>query len=630
MRTISMFALLSLALSGGCAQSAPAPDEWQKPESLFAPVRPAALDPHSHARPELARVRHLSWDARVDFSRRRIEAVADLTIAQSPGATELHLDARDLDIRNVYDQAGIALSYHLGPDHPMMGRDLVVRLRSDTDHVIVRYRTTEGAQALQWLTPAQTVGKKLPYLFTQGQAILTRTYIPLQDSPGVRITYDATVRVPKTLAAVMSAEHKGDRVDGDERVFTFAMPEAIPPYLIALAVGDIAFQELGPRTGVYAEPGVLPAAAAEFADVENMMTAVEELYGPYRWGRYDILVLPPSFPFGGMENPRLTFLSPTTIAGDKSLTSVVAHELAHSWSGNLVTNAAWADFWLNEGFTTYIENRILEKIYGKRRAKLVESIGRRDLLEELDDLGRDNPATALCRPIDDENPDDSINSIPYDKGSAFLRMLEVNLGREKFDAFLRTYFDDNAFSSMTTKKFSARLEKSFGADKLDALQVNSWLYRPGLPDNVPAVESDTLTQIKTAAGAFAKGQPLAQLSTQDFSSLEWVLFMRALPRSLDTQKLAALDQKLQLSTTKNSELRFEFLKLAVANHYDPAVPSLEQFVTSQGRRRLVRPMYDGLMKSDWGRDKAQRIYRTARASYHPLTQETLDGIVGEP
>src|ERR1043166_4918259 len=331
------------------------------------------MDVHSFSCPEQARVRHLELDLRVDFDQKILEGSVEVHFDLLSG-NELVLDTRGLRIASVEP----ALSWEHGPEHAVLGRPLFIRVAEGTTCVRIHYATSPEASGLQWLDPPQTAGKRHPFLFTQSQAIHARSWIPLQDTPGVRVTYTANVRVPAGLRAVMAAGMEGNG--------RFDMPQPIPSYLIALAAGDLDFRELGPRSGVYAEPSVVDAAAYEFADTEAMIAAVEELYGPYRWGRYDLLVLPPSFPFGGMENPRLTFATPTILAGDRSLVSLVAHELAHSWSGNLVTNATWSDFWLNEGFTVYVERRILEKLYGRARTEMEAFLGKRELVNEMKEL----------------------------------------------------------------------------------------------------------------------------------------------------------------------------------------------------------------------------------------------------
>ncbi len=350
---------------------------------------PLAPDVHSFARPAEARVTHLALDLQADFTAHRLGGRATLTFVRRPDVRELVLDTRGLEIRQVLDERQQPLTFRLEPPVEHLGQALVIALPASGDRVVVEYRTSPDAAALQWLTPAQTAGRIHPYLYSQGQAILTRTWIPTQDSPAIRQTYEASITVPRPLAVVMSAEMttpNGTDAGNGLRAYKFKMDQPVPPYLIAIAAGDIAFRSLGPRTGVYTEPTMIERSARELEDLEKMIAAAETLGGPYRWGRYDVLVLPPSFPFGGMENPRLTFATPTILAGDKSLVSLLAHELAHSWSGNLVTNATWGDFWLNEGFTTYFENRIMEALYGKDRALMLASLGRNELMREMADL----------------------------------------------------------------------------------------------------------------------------------------------------------------------------------------------------------------------------------------------------
>ena len=604
-----------------------------------APMPPPAValaglehDPHSFARPNEARVTHVTLDLTADFATKRLSGTAALDIYRAPMSTEIILDTRDLDIREITDRAGRALQYTSGKLDPVLGRSLTISLRPGVDHIVITYLTNPTAGALQWLSPAQTAGKQHPYLFSQGQAILTRTWIPTQDSPGIRQTYSAKITVPRELRAVMSAEQltPDGREGANGRVYEFRMQNPIPPYLIALAVGDIAFQSLGPRSGVFAEPSVLSAAASEFADLEQMISAAESLYGPYRWGRYDILVLPPSFPFGGMENPRLTFATPTILAGDKSLTSLIAHELAHSWSGNLVTNATWRDFWLNEGFTSYFELRIMEQMYGPERAAMLEHLGRQGLIEEMRGFGSDTGETVLHIALGGRNPDDAMTAVAYDKGAAFLRMLETSVGRERFDAYLRSYFDRHAFRSMTTAGFleDMRARLLNGDENLyRTLRIDEWVFGAGLPSNVPTPRSDAFTKVEAQAAAFARGAAASSLTTANWTTQEWQHFLGALPDKLPVARLAELDRAFGFSRTGNSEVLFAWLRMAIANRYEPAMPALEQFLTSQGRRKFLSPLYTDLMATDWGKPMARRIYATARPLYHSVSTTTLDAIV---
>jgi leukotriene-A4 hydrolase len=595
-----------------------------------------AHDTHSFARPTEARVTHVALDLRADFAARTLAGTATLTLAVAPGARTLVLDTRDLLIERVTDETGSTLTHTLGDTDPVLGRPLRIALAPDAARVVVHYRTTPQSAALQWLTPEQTAGGREPYLFSQGQAILTRTWIPTQDSPGIRQTYRARIVAPPGLRAVMSAEHltpDGVPVPGG-RAFEFTLDRAIPPYLIALAVGDIAFRAVGggssQRTGVFAEPSVLDRAAYEFADLDRMLAAAEALYGPYRWGRYDILVMPPSFPFGGMENPRLTFVSPTVLAGDRSLTSLAAHELAHSWSGNLVTNATWRDFWLNEGFTTYFENRIMEQLYGPERARMLGAIERQELQEELHRLA-DTPAeTVLYADVEGRDPDDALSAVPYGKGAAFLRMLELHVGRERFDAWLRSYFDRHAFGSLTTPQFLEDLRATLLGNDAAAereLRIREWLFEPGLPANDAPPTSSALDAAAAEARRFADGASAASLKTDGWTTQQWQRFLAALPERLTPAQLSDLDASLRLSERTNAEVLFLWLRIAVRNAYRPAYPALERFLTSQGRRKFVEPLFRALVETSGGLTDASRIYAGARPLYHTSARQAVDALL---
>jgi leukotriene-A4 hydrolase len=640
--------LAAFALLAACAPPAqPAPEAAPQPASAAVPPQgPARVHPqpvnmpqlvrdvHSFARPDEARVTHVDLDLRADFAARTLSGTASLDVAAAPGARAIVLDTRGLAIQAVTDAAGQPLRWALGAADSILGKPLTVQLGEGTRKVVVRYTTSPDAAALQWLTPEQTAGKRHPYLFSQGEAILTRTWIPTQDSPGIRQTYSARITVPAELRAVMSAEQltpRGEAVAGG-RAFRFRLDKPVPPYLIALAVGDIAFRALGPRTGVFTEPAVLESAAYELGELEKFVDAAEQLYGPYRWGRYDVLVLPPSFPFGGMENPRLTFATPTILAGDRSLVSLVAHELAHSWSGNLVTNATWADFWLNEGFTTYFENRIMERLYGPERAAMLASLGWRELHDEVAAMGGASaPDTRLHLDLAGRDPDAGMTNVAYEKGAAFLRTIEQAVGRERWDAYLRSYFDRHAFQPMTTAGFLADLRANLvrGDAALEQrIGIDQWAFQPGVPANAVAPRSDAFTRVEAQARAFTGGTAAARLATRGWSTQEWQHFLGALPEKLTAAQLADLDRAFKLSSQGNSEILFAWLQMAVRNRYDPAVPALERFLTTQGRRKFVRPLFAALMEQgDWGQPLARRIYAKARPGYHPVTSGSVDAIV---
>ena len=646
-RKLGLVSALALAAAvGGCAALPGAGSDMPAPPpSATAPID-YVRDVHSYARPEIARVRHVSLDLAADFQAQTLSGTAALDIQGAPGANEVVLDVRNLDIRGVTDAAGAPLQYETGASDPILGQPLTVRFPAlaagETRRIVVAYATRPDAAALQWLTPAQTAGGAKPYLFSQGQAILTRTWAPTQDSPGIRQTWDARIAAPSDLKVVMSAEMltpQGEPAGAGMTAWRFRMTNPVPPYLIAIGVGDVAFQAIDERTGVWTEPSMLAAAHDELVPTAEMVDRAEALYGPYLWGRYDLLVLPPSFPFGGMENRRLTFATPTIIAGDRSLVSLVAHELAHSWSGNLVTNATWDDFWLNEGFTTYFENRIMESQYGADRAVMLQSLGWGDLQSTLADTA---PAdTRLKLDLAGRDPDDGMSDIAYEKGASFLRTIERTVGRERFDAWLKGYFERNAFRPMTTELFleDIRTHLIRGDQALEArLMMDAWIYQPGMPSNwVPPV-SNAFVPVDAAARAFGAGGPASAIPWAGWSTQERQRFLAWRPEGrlgeadwLTPAQLADLEATLNLRTEGNAEVVYSWLQIAVQHRYQPAVPTLEKFLTTQGRRKFILPLFTSLWaEGDWGRPIATRIYAQARPGYHPVTTGSVDAVVGRP
>lgn len=622
--------VLALLAVAACVPPASQPAPQTSVESI-----PLPSDPHSFARPAQARVTHVSLDLTPDFSTHRMTGTARLAIQRSASADSIILDTRDLTITRITGARGTPLGYALGAPQKILGARLAIALRPGTDTVAIDYQTAPGAAAVQWLSPEQTAGKRLPFLFTQGEAILTRTWVPTQDSPGIRQSYDATIRVPADMRAVMSAEHVAPEGQEDGRglaVYRFRMSHPIPPYLIALAVGDLQFRPIGARTGVYAEPPVVNSAASEFGEVDKMVAAAERLYGPYRWGRYDILVLPPSFPYGGMENPTLTFATPTVLAGDRSLVSLIAHELAHSWSGNLVTNSTWDDFWLNEGFTTYIEGRIMEELRGKPYAEMLLELGRQDMQQAVIDAGGPtSPDTRLHLDIAGRDPDEVTGQIAYEKGAAFLQTIESVVGRARLDAWLRSYFDRFTFQPMSSERMLAYMrEKLLTPEEAQRINLQQWVYEPGIPPNIVPVHSAALAKVSEQADAWKKGGATSALQTANWSTQEWLHFLGALPETIATQRLAELDRGFRFSSSGNSEILEAWLLIAIKNRYEPAFAALDRFLTTQGRRKFLRPLYAELVKTDWGRAMATDIYRRARPTYHSVSVTTLDGILHWP
>ena len=581
-------------------------------------------DIHSFSEPDKVRVTHCSLTLEASFETRRLGGTASLRLKRLVDGAPLVLDTRDLEIHGIECQ-GREVPYQVGLRDPILGSSLTIEVPSTADSVLIHYSASPQASGLQWLSPEQTSGKSQPFLFSQNQSIHARSWIPIQDSPGVRITYDARIRSNPDLRVVMSAESEGVA----NGVHRFQMKLPIPAYLIALAIGEIDFQAVGPRTGIYAEPCVLESAVAEFSDLEQLVATVEKLYGPYRWGRYDVLVLPTSFPFGGMENPVVTFATPTIIAGDKSLISLISHELAHSWSGNLVTNATWSDFWLNEGFTTYIENRIQEEVYGREQAVMEQVLDRRELEKELAEF--DPHDQILHIDLEGRDPDDGTTRVPYVKGALFLRQMEEAFGRPAFDEFLKSYFERFAFKSITSEEALAFIRAEL-FDRHPALgqqiPVQEWVFQPGLPTQAPNAFSASLEEVSNLATLWAAGAIAASsLPARTWNTQQWVEFLRVLPRPLSVKKVSELDCAWYLTAIANYEILDEWLQIAIESEYQTAYSRLESFLYSVGRMKFLKPLYTRLMKMPQGQTRTREIYAKARPGYHPIAQTMIDKIV---
>ena len=605
---------------------------------MLPTTAPATLppDPHSHASRSPVRVRHLVLNLSVDFDHQTLSGTATWQLANPDANVELVLDARDLTIETVatLDAAGLPMpaGFSLDAADDVLGQALRIALPAGATAVRIAYCTVPTAAALQWLAPAQTAGNQ-PFLFTQSQAILARTWLPCQDSPGIRFTYEATVRVPAHLLALMSAENPQQLSPSGEYHFRMAQP--IPAYLMALAVGDLAFAPLSGRTGIYAEPATLPVATHEFADLEKMVAAAEELYGPYRWERYDLLVLPPAFPFGGMENPRLTFVTPTILAGDRSLTSLIAHELAHSWSGNLVTNATWDDFWLNEGFTVYFERRIMEHLYGREYADMLQVLGSAALHHTIAELGATSPDTHLHLRLAGRDPDEGMTEIAYEKGCALLLTLESLVGRPRLDAFIKEYFARFSFRAMDTATFLHYLR----AELLDAepglearLNLAAWVHGPGLPANAPAPTSRRFDVADAALDQLVEGASAAVVAeaTHGWSSHEWVHFLHGLSPTASAGELAELDATFGFTDSGNAEILAAWFPHTLRAGYTPADAAVEKFLRHVGRRKFLVPLYRALLATPDGAARARAIYKKARPNYHSVATGTLDALLAAP
>lgn len=585
-------------------------------------------DAHSYANFNDVRIKHLKLDLRVDFSDKTLDGKVDISIENYTKAKQLILDSKDLTIHKVLLEDSIETSFSLGEKSEVFGQPLTVEVEPSTKVVSVYYTTSPDAEALQWLTPEQTLGKVHPFLFSQSQAILARSWVPCQDGPGVKFTYEATIKTDPNLIALMSAENGTTK--NENGVYTFKMDQPISSYLLALTVGDLAFASTGRNSGVYAEPAMLEKSVWELNSMQSMIDSAEKLYGPYAWERYDVVILPPSFPFGGMENPRLTFATPTIIAGDRSLVALIAHELAHSWSGNLVTNETWNDFWLNEGFTVYFEQRIMEKIFGKPYEEMLTKLGMGELEATLKNLINEGNSedTHLYLDMDGRNPDDGLTDVAYEKGRFFLQKLESVVGRERFDLFLKNYFEENKFKPMNTERFIANLnEHLLTPEEEQAVNINAWVYGPGLPDNALIPYSEELDRVESSIAQYNNNQIKAEeIDISGYTTHHWLYFLRGL-KNLDSIKMHELDQNFNFTQTGNSEIACDWFKHCIDHQYEEAFPALNDFLIRVGRRKFLTPLYTRLAKRPQNKAWAKEVYQTARNGYHSVSYNTIDEVL---
>lgn len=575
------------------------------------------LDVHSYADFSKAYTTHLFLDLTADFDKKILSGIAAHTI-QNNKANEIIFDTKELTILKVVtNDKGEEVEFSLGEEDEFKGTPLKVAITPNTTRVEIHYSTSPHSEAVQWLSPQQTADKTDPFLFTQGEAILTRSWIPTQDSPGNKITYSARIKVPDSLTAVMSANTTVSK----NGLFEFEMKQPIPSYLIALAIGKLEYKSLGKRSGVYAEPSMMQACYNEFEELEAMIDAAENLYGPYAWEQYDVIVLPPSFPFGGMENPRLTFATPTIIAGDKSLTSLIAHELAHSWSGNLATNATWDDFWLNEGFTVYFERRIAEALYGRDYSEMLALLGFQDLTHTLADLPAED--TRLKLDLEGRSPDDGMSDIAYEKGYFMLRMIEETVGRDKFDSFLKTYFEQFKFKNLTTEVFLDYIHAELPATQ--NMNLKDWIYKPGLPENCPVVVSNKFEKVDEVRISYT--YVINPAVTNDWTTHEWLHFLRGIDTSWTLENYAKADELFSFTTSTNSEIAAVWFEKSIRASYQQAYEALEAFLIKVGRRKFLTPLYRAMIESG-KKNMAKKIYQKARPNYHFVSTNTMDALMG--
>lgn len=583
-------------------------------------------DPHSCWVPAAGTIKHIRFYLKADFEKQILSGHADYEFDIPLGGT-LCFDTRKLNIESVSStETPIKkLEWKLEKE-TFLGQTLTVSGTKGLRGIRIHFTTSPDSDALQWLDPEQTAGKRHPYMFSQCQAILARAVFPCQDTPGVRFTYEMELTVPKGLKAVMAAKSLGPTEKADSTLWRFHMDKAIPSYLFALAIGNIAAKKIGKRSHIYAEPEVLDDAAWEFAEVDPMIERAEAMFGEYLWDRFDLLVMPPSFPFGGMENPTLTFLTPTLIAGDRSLVSVVAHELAHSWTGNLVTNATWEDFWLNEGWTVWAERRIIERLEGDESMNLHAVNGRHSLDDAITDFGKDSQLTRLKTNLEGHDPDDVYSQIPYEKGYLFLVAIEQAVGRKAFDEFAKKYITQYKFQSLSTTGFLDFL-KSELPDAFDKVDIETWVYGNGMPENIPSFESKLIDDVLNVVQRWKAGERDIKQTIETWDVTQKRLFLNELPLKLSSEDCTTLDKLFSLVESKNSELKVPWLCKAAASSYEPAYGKIRELLSEVGRGKFLKPLYKAMHENPDTRALAAEIFDEFKDRYHHLSRSAVERIL---
>ncbi|KAH0936849.1 hypothetical protein HID58_004310 [Brassica napus] len=609
----------------------------------------APIDPHSFTDSTHPLTTHVSLSLYLSFPTSTIHASALLTLS-SPFSGTLSLDSRSLSLSSILDPQTLhPLPHSLSPTpDPIRGTEISVVL-SGQSQILLIYSTSPAASALQWLSPPQTFSKTHPYVYTQCQAIHARSIFPCQDTPARRIRYDVVMNIPASLSAVMSARHVRRRLPlpeeathldsslcwcaEDRVVEEFVMEQPIPPYLFAFAVGELGFREVGPRTRVYAESAdveVLDAAEVEFAGAEEMIRQGEKLFGEYDWERFDLLVLPPSFPYGGMENPRMVFLTPTVIKGDASGGQVVAHELAHSWTGNLITNVNNEHFWLNEGFTTYAERRIVEVVQGADIATLNMGIGWRGLKDEMERFKDNLECTKLKNNQQGVDPDDVYSQVPYEKGFQFVLRIERQVGRTAFDEFLKKYIATFKFKSIDTDTFLDFLKANIpGIEK--EINLELWTEGVGIPEDAYEPVSTIYTKIISLAEEFKQGKMPSEDEVAEWKGQEWELYLENLPKSCEPSQVIALDKRYRLAESKDYEVKVSFLQVAISSKCREYHGEVEKTLKTVGRMKYLRPLFNALAQSGGTEEKqlAKQVFAEARETYHPIAQGVVESILSK-
>ncbi|CAG9766424.1 unnamed protein product [Ceutorhynchus assimilis] len=592
------------------------------------------LDPSSFSKPELVKVTSIDLNLNVNFDK-KILAGTVLLGAQKvdPKANEIILDSMKLNILSIYDvETKQELSYELSQNVKDFGSKLTIQLpkkESNNFQIGIDYETSPDATGLQWLSPSETAGHKHPYLFSQFQPTHARSVIPCQDTPGVKTPYKATISAPQEFTVLMSALQDGSKTLPTGKISHFVQKVPMPSYLIAIAVGVMESRQIGPRTTVWSEKELIEESAYEFANTEHQLKTAEDLCGPYVWGKYDLLVLPPSFPYGGMENPCLTFVTPTLLAGDRSLANVIAHEIAHSWTGNLVTNRNFEHFWLNEGFTVFIERKIKGRLESLQSQDFDAYTHLSVLREEVNRRGKH---TSLVVDLKGTHPDEAFSIIPYEKGQTFLRYLESVIGGPaEMEPFLRSYFEQYKYQSIDTDVFKNYFKKYFAnKQEIEKIDWQTWLHAPGMPPVVPNYDKTLAIICDEFFDKYNKWDgtgesPITSKEVQKLMASQQIYILQQIleadPQPID--KLKQLDSVFNLDQTKNAELLFLWLRICLKAQWKDKIDAMFRWINTVGRMKYVRPLYRDLFKWEFTRRRAIENFKANRQNMMHVSAFTI-------
>ncbi|KAL8951086.1 MAG: hypothetical protein Q9222_002926 [Ikaeria aurantiellina] len=566
----------------------------------------------------------------IDFERKRLKGnvILQLDSINDIETKDIILDTSHLHIDDVSLKGETLSEWQLLPRSEPYGSPLKISIdkaveKGKSIELDIKVQTTEKCTALQWLTPAQTSNKKHPYMFSQCQAIHARSLFPCQDTPDVKSTFEFNIRSPLPVIAsglptgVVSDSQTSDDKDAaapKTPLYTFTQSLPIPSYLFALASGDIATALIGPRSTVATGPDELQASQWELSSsTETFIRTAESLIYPYAWTTYNVLILPPSFPYGGMENPVYTFATPTIISGDRQNVDVIAHELSHSWSGNLVSNASWEHFWLNEGWTTYLERRIQMGVHGGGEAyrDFSSIIGWKALEDSVEQFGtKDEEYTKLVIDLQGKDPDDAFSSVPYEKGFHFLYYLEKLVGMSKWDKFIPHYFTKYRGKSLDSYEFKSTLLEYFEKDNqvskklTEEVDWDAWFYKPGLPPK-PEFDTSMVDVCYALAEKWKSFHDSPEGTTMDsfepsskdiegWAANQIVVFLERI-QSLDTplskSAVHTMGETYGFIKSMNVEIVSRYLAVGLVAKSEEVMEPTAVLLGRVGRMKFVRPLY---------------------------------------